>query len=284
MQTLRTYINYLANKLQSIYETREAKSVAELYVAEILNLSKTELFLIKNDKISSRHLNLLEKNSNRLINGEPIQYIVNRAWFYSYPFYVDKNVLIPRQETEIIIKNITEQLNNIKNPKILDIGTGSGCISIALKLSVQNVSVYALDISKNAIEVAQKNAKNHNVDISFKQHDILSENDIGFNEKFDIIISNPPYVRFSERNMMHKNVVNFEPDIALYVNDDEPLIFYDKILQKTQYILNDNGQIWFEINEAFANHIVKLCKQYHYQDCQVIKDLNNKDRFVRCCR
>ena len=210
-----------------------------------------------------------------------MQYVTNSAWFCDHKFYVDKSVLIPRQETEILIDEIIESSIGKKDLKILDIGTGSGCIPISLKKSMPDSIVYALDISLQALEVAERNAIKNGVSINFKLFDVLQGEKLPFDEKFDIIISNPPYVTDSEKKLMHKNVTRFEPDLALYVSDNKPLVFYEKILLKFKSIMCDDGTIWFEINENYAEEVVELCENNGFGKNVIIKDLNKKNRFVK---
>ncbi len=281
MPSIKQYIKQLSNNLNILYDTDEATSIAKYYVQDKLSLSNSDLFVLGDDCLSVDSLNNLRIDESRLLNGEPVQYITNVAWFCDHKFYVDRNVLIPRQETEILVHEILEICKNKNNLNILDIGTGSGCIPISLKKAIPDANVCALDISIEALDIAIKNARFNNVEIEFKQFDILSDEKLAFDQKFDIIISNPPYVRDSEKSLMHKNVTMFEPELALYVRDKDPLLFYRKILEAAKSSLNSDGQFWFEINEKYANEVIELCKSSGLENNVIVKDLNKKDRFIK---
>ena len=280
MITLKNYINQLEKSLVNIYLEEEAISITEFFVCEVLNLNRTEFLLAKNEELTKQQLSVLQSGQIKLENGEPVQYVTHTAWFYNHKFYVDENVLIPRQETEILVDSIVRE-NSGRKLKILDIGTGSGCIPISLKLAFPISEVYALDISQKALFVAKTNAKNHNVDIDFLEFDILSDKKIPIVEKLDVIISNPPYVTESEKTLMHKNVIDFEPGIALFVKDDNPFIYYESIVNRAAQMLNNDGVLWLEINEKFPEEISNLCKKHGFNSNIMIKDLNNKPRFIK---
>lgn len=281
MLSLNKYIKELQNLLPDFYPEREAKSVIEFYVKESLSLTNTEFLLKKNQALNQNEILKLEKNKDRLIKGEPVQYIFNKAYFYGLEFYVNKNVLIPRQETELLVDTIINLYSQNKNLKILDIGTGSGNIAISLKKNLKDSELSVIDISAAALDLSSKNSYIHNVKLCFYQFDILSENyDLFKNEKFDLIVSNPPYVTLSEKDFMLKNVTEFEPESALYVSDENPLIFYGAILKFAKKHLIKDGKLFFEINENFGNEVSELCLKAGFSHQTTIKDLNNKDRIV----
>lgn len=280
MITLKNYIKQLETCLSKLYSEQEAGSIAEFFVCELLCFNRTEFLLKRIELLSEQDFDLLETGRLRLENGEPVQYVTHTAWFYNHKFYVDENVLIPRQETEILVDSIVRE-NSGRKLKILDIGTGSGCIPISLKLALPFSEVYALDISQKALFVAKKNAKYHSVDIDFFEFDILSDKNIPIVEKLDLIISNPPYVTESEKTLMHKNVIDFEPEIALFVKDNNPFIYYEFIVNRAAQMLNDDGVLWLEINEKFPEEISDLCKKHGFNSNIVVKDLNNKPRFIQ---
>jgi release factor glutamine methyltransferase len=284
MRNLKQYIRDLKESLEALYDADEASSIAKYYVQEKLVLSSTDLIVKGDDILHEAAYNILENDVKRLLSGEPVQYVTNSAWFCDNKYYVDKSVLIPRQETEILIREIVKSSEAKKNLKILDIGTGSGCIPISLKKAIQDANVYAVDISERVLEVATKNSSVNNVEIVYKQFDVLSGEKLPFVEKFDVIVSNPPYVTDSEKKLMHKNVTGFEPYMALYVRDEDPLLFYRNILIIAQEVLKEDGQIWFEINEKFPNQIIELCQKHGFKDNIVISDLNKKSRFVKSMR
>lgn len=211
-----------------------------------------------------------------LIANKPIQYILGKANFFNLSFIVNKHVLIPRQETEQLINWIL----NYEFNSVLDIGTGSACIPISLsKNSTANIT--AIDISSNAIKIAKKNADNYNLNITFLCEDIFKFNP---DSKFDLIVSNPPYVLESEMKKMHKNVLNFEPHNALFVEDSDPLIFYNYIAQFAFKYLNSKGALFFEINESFGVEIKLILNKLDFVNIELKKDLNGKDRMIKAIK
>lgn len=281
MQNFRQYIDDLKESLVNIYQRDEALSIAKFYVEEKLSLSSTDLFIKGEDILSKKDIESLKIGEERLLKGEPVQYVTNTAWFCDRKFYVDDNVLIPRQETEILIQEIVKDCSEKRGLKILDIGTGSGCIPISLKKAMPDSQIFALDISAGALSVAKKNAALYECDIEFFLFDILSNKDFPLDIKFDVIISNPPYVTDSEKNQMHENVTKYEPDLALYVRDSNPLVYYSSILTQVQGLISDEATIWFEINEKFADNVKQLCVESSFRNNVVIRDLNKKERFIK---
>ncbi|MDD2634141.1 MAG: peptide chain release factor N(5)-glutamine methyltransferase [Bacteroidales bacterium] len=280
MISLQKFKYQLTESLKGMYSKEEATSIAVFYICETLNYSRKDLLMTKDTVLSEGDYFKLIKNQLRLEQGEPVQYVVNTAWFYGSKFYVDKNVLIPRQETELLVDGIIKEYKN-QSIKILDIGTGSGCISVCIKKELGKSQVFALDISDKALEIAQKNAKLNNVELELMKFDILSANDIPTDEKFDVIISNPPYVRGSEKEFMHSNVLEFEPELALFVADEDPFLFYHAILAKAKPLLRKKGVLCLEINENFSQEIVDLCKTAGFLTNNIIEDMNKKPRFVK---
>ncbi len=277
---LQKFNSQLIKSLEKRYSKDEARAISEFYICEMLKFSRTDFLLAKDEMISEKNYLKLTKNQIRLEQGEPVQYVTNTAWFYGSKFFVDKNVLIPRQETELLVDSIIKE-HKEKSIKILDIGTGSGCIPICLKKELGNSQVFALDVSKEALIIAQKNAEVNNVNLEFINFDILSETEIPINEKLDVIISNPPYVTMSEKQFMHANVLEFEPKLALFVTDANPLVFYHAIINKAKTLLKPTGVLWLEINEKFSKEIVELCKTVGFVSNIIIKDMNKKPRFVK---
>ncbi len=284
--TISKFIHTLSTQLESLYDSNEARSVATIFVCDELKLSRTQLLMRKDDELTTTELVKLNPKTQRLTNGEPVQYVTGIASFCGMDFNVDSNVLIPRQETEILVSTINnsplrpfDSAQGAKN--ILDIGTGSGCIPIAIKKNHPETNVFAVDISEKALEIAKQNAKSNLTEVNFAQYDILSDGKFPFNEKFDIVVSNPPYVMNSEKSLMHKNVTDFEPALALYVEDTDPLLFYRQILKFIERHQPEHKPlVFFEINENLGNEMLELCNSFGY-DAEIIKDLNGKDRFVK---
>lgn len=280
MKTLGQYISELIAKLPDFYNHDEAVSVAEYFVCELLNISRTSFLISKSEILTDDNIKLLNSKIDRLVAGEPIQYIIGRAYFYGLEFFVDKRVLIPRQETEILIREIVDNNRSRTGLNILDIGTGSGCIAISLKKNIPESNVSVIDVSAGALDVCSINAAKNNVKLCYYRHDILSTQDFNPEIKFDIIVSNPPYVTESERELMLENVLDYEPELALFVSDNDPLIFYRKIAQYAKDHLVYGGKLYFEINENFGPEVKEMCISAGFKEALVVKDLNNKDRFV----
>jgi len=285
--TISKFINTLSTQLESLYDSNEARSVATIFVCDELKLSRTQLLMRKDDELTIADLEKLNSKTTRLTNGEPVQYVTGIASFCGMDFKVDSNVLIPRQETEILVETICDSSLSVveaaveKTINILDIGTGSGCIPIAIKKSHPEANVFAVDISEKALEIAKQNAKSNQTEVNFAKYDILSNDKFPFDEKFDIIVSNPPYVMNSEKSLMHKNVTDFEPALALYVEDNDPLLFYRSILKFIErHQPEQKPLVFFEINEHLGNEMLSLCQSFGY-NAEIIKDLNEKDRFVK---
>ena len=285
--TISQFIRDLSTQLESLYDSNEARSVATIFVCDELKLSRTQLLMRKDDELCQPDIDRLNSKSTRLTNGEPVQYVTGIASFCGMDFNVDSNVLIPRQETEILVETICDSSLSVVEAavgntiNILDIGTGSGCIPIAIKKSHPEANVFAVDISEKALEIAKQNAEANQTEVNFAKYDILSNDKFPFYEKFDIIVSNPPYVMNSEKSLMHKNVTDFEPALALYVEDTDPLLFYRNILMFIEkHQPEQKPLVFFEINENLGNEMLSLCQSFGY-NAEIIKDLNEKDRFVK---
>ena len=215
----------------------------------------------------------------RLKKYEPIQYILGDTEFYGLNFIVEPGVLIPRPETEELVDLIIKDTPLNASYQLLDIGTGSGCIAITLGNSLKQCSVTAMDISEKALAIASKNSSKNNVAIRLELHDILSNSN--WAQQYDIVVSNPPYVRMSEKQAMKANVLDHEPEIALFVEDSDPLTYYEAILKFCITNLNTGGRLYFEINEYLGNDMVELVQRYEFRDVELIKDLAGKDRFIK---
>ncbi len=264
--------------LLSLYGNREAGNIADILTEHITGYNKTERIIHKNTLLTATQKLAFEDATKRLLSNEPIQYITTTAWFYKQPFFVNNNVLIPRPETEELVDYIIKE-NIDTTPAIIDIGTGSGCIAISLKKNL-NSAVTAIDISKEALLVANKNAADFATEINFKQLNFLDINQWNELGMFDIIVSNPPYIKQDESEAMRNNVLQHEPHLALFVKNEDPLLFYRLIAQFGKTHLNNSGTIWMEINEALGNETKLLMEQYSYHAI-IIKDLQGKDRMIK---
>jgi len=272
--------NIVLAKLINLYEEREASNIATILTEHITGFNRTERLINKKTTVTALQEAKFNEAINRLLLHEPIQYIVSIAWFYKYPFYVNKNVLIPRPETEELVNYVIKEKANT-NPFILDIGTGSGCIAICLKKSM-DATVTGIDVSNEALLVAKKNATDLDAEIEFKQLNFLDNTQWDNIGMFDIIVSNPPYIKYHEQVDMRKNVLNYEPHLALFVENDDPLIFYRLIALFGKKHLHKNGSIWLEINETLGLETMSLMAEYGYQT-NIIKDMQGKDRILMAC-
>jgi release factor glutamine methyltransferase len=269
--------NSLLKEIQGFYDDREAK--ANIFYLLYGRLSMDKTAIVGNQELSVRQdmLDILYDDMVRLKLYEPVQYIVGFAEFYGLTIKVNPSVLIPRPETEELVDLIVKE-NAGKPLKVLDIGTGSGCIALALKSKMQLSEIYATDISSEALSLANESAMINKLHVKFILSDILLEN-IPHHE-FDLWVSNPPYIRESEKVSMHDNVLKYEPHSALFVPDQDPMIFYKVILVKGDQLLKENGKIYFEINEAFGRQMLDLVENEGYREVRVIKDIHGKDRIV----
>jgi release factor glutamine methyltransferase len=263
-------------KLEKAYGKQEAQSLSFLLLENLFSLSRSEILTGK--KINEEKISLLNNYTERLLKFEPIQYILGSTEFYGYSFEVNPSVLIPRPETEELVHLIISE-NKKKSPlSILDIGTGSGCIAISLKKELPQALVYAVDISEEALVTAKKNAVLNNVEISFLHKDILLPETII--PETNILVSNPPYVMQGEKKLMKANVLEHEPHLALFVEENNPLIFYKAIAEKAKKSLLPGGKIYFEINEQFGKETAEVLTKAGFKEVRILKDLHDKDRMV----
>lgn len=268
--------------LSQYYGKEEARSFFYLLTEKYLGLKRVQVALSLEKVISGRQLELFFEVRKRLAAQEPIQYILGETEFYGLTFLVNQHVLIPRQETEELVDWIITDIHKTgqsKELKILDIGTGSGCIAISLAKNIPNADVYALDISAKALEIAKKNAKINEVNVDFVQSDILDIENLG--KEFDIIVSNPPYVRELEKKEIMANVLENEPHLALFVPDTDPLIFYKKIATLAKKHLKPKGCLYFEINQYLGNEMVRMVEEMGYASVQLKKDINENNRMIK---
>ena len=262
-------------KLAITYPNEEILSIFKILCEEYLNMSPTKLLLAGEELINKKQIDMFSKAIVKLLNEEPIQYILETTSFYGLEFICSPSALIPRPETEELVDWIVKSETN--EIKILDIGTGTGCISVSLA-NRNGFVVDALDVSSSALELAKQNAKKNEVDINFIEADIF---EYISNKQYDLIVSNPPYVRNLEKKKMQNNVLNFEPSLALFVEDDYPLVFYTSILEFANSNLSEKGSVYFEINENFSEEMKSLLYSYGFIEIELKKDSFGKNRFVR---
>lgn len=274
MIRIRELFKEYQQKLMSLYPAEEAESLVIWLFEEFLG--KKRMDIIKDEELDSLPEPLISA-FEQLLTGKPIQYILGTAPFYGREFEVSPAVLIPRNETEELVHMIIKD-NPEVGLRILDIGTGSGCIPITLALEMKSPEVFGVDISEEALEMANRNNLVLAAGVHFQKLDILTE-DIPF-ENLDIVVSNPPYVRYSEKEKMHQNVLEHEPHLALFVFDEDPLLFYQEIAKKASKVLKPGGKLYFEINEALGAATQELMEGLGYAQVRVLKDLNDRDRMV----
>jgi len=257
-----------------LYNKDEASSLYYMLCEEILSLSKSKLIIAEDMDLSIEKTNQLYNCLDRLKKHEPIQYVLGNTKFCGLNFFVNESVLIPRPETEELVRLMLKE--DLDGKEILDIGTGSGCIAISLAKHYPNAKVTALDVSKDAIELSKMNSKENDVNLEFINADILNYKS---DKKYDIIVSNPPYVLELEKKNMSKNILDYEPELALFVKNDDPLQFYKAILDFSKNTLNKNGKIYFEINERYKDEIKDLAYYYRYSKVDCKLDVFDKYRF-----
>lgn len=286
-----------SKQLSEIYPKTEIDTFFVILIEEYLGLQRIDIVLQPNFLINEEKYFLLESALQKLQKEEPIQYIIGKTEFYGYPFFVDKHTLIPRPETEELVAWILEEISNKKHEKgeelsILDIGTGTGCIPITLSKNLPKATITAIDISKETLEVAQKNACLNKVNVNFIEADILKTTSLQvvksiqnqFEHKkitFDVIVSNPPYVRELEKVEIKNNVLENEPHIALFVTDDNPLIFYNKIADLAKQHLAKNGSLFFEINQYLGKETAQVLKNKEFKNIILKKDIFKNDRMIK---
>jgi release factor glutamine methyltransferase len=278
----------IIKSIDTIYEESEANNIADLIVEYITKQSRIESFLQKHKELSAEQTKLLDQSIDRLQKHEPVQYISNECWFADTKFYVDKNVLIPRPETEELVDWVdrdfglkSEVKSQRSQVRILDVGTGSGCIAIALKKKLPQSEIWACDMSDEALNIARMNADSLNAAIDFVGLDFLDPTQRGQLPQVDLVISNPPYVPQREKSEMKRNVADHEPSTALFVTNDDPLIFYKAIAEFGKEKLNKNGNIYVEIHEDFAQEVKDLFLLNRYRSIEIKKDLQGKDRMIK---
>lgn len=272
-------MQYIHSELLGLYPENEIRSFSFLIVENLTGFSRTQILITKNTHFSDEQRAKVIEFVDKLKKHVPIQYILGETEFYGLRFEVDDAVLIPRPETEELVEWITTENRQIAELKILDIGTGSGCIAISLKNNIPNSTIDAFDISESALKTARRNADLNNAEISFSRVDILSNPT--FDNKWDIIVSNPPYIPEVEKSEIHSNVLDHEPHLALFVPDNDPLLFYRKIAEFAQKQLTVGGRIYFEIHRNGGESTVQLLSEMGFSTIELRKDISANNRMIR---
>ena len=284
---IKSLKTYFFTELQTIQEDAEIESFFFILTEFLHNLKRIDVSLHPDFEVTESDFKKWQTIISELKTEKPIQYITGEAWFYGLRFEVNENTLIPRPETEELVDWIVDGLKiKAKGQRVLDIGTGSGCIPIALKKEIPSAQVSAIDISEKALEMARKNALNNQVEVNFIQQDILQSSNLQISKSsnllFDVIVSNPPYVRNLEKHEIKKNVLDYEPHLALFVDDSDALLFYRKIAQLALKSLTPNGKLFFEINQYLGKETVELVEQLGFKNIELRKDFMGNDRMI-CC-
>jgi release factor glutamine methyltransferase len=296
--TLHEAQQQLTTSLYDLYDNREAANIANWVMEHVTGMRKIDRIMHKQSALAPERVAQLQQYTRELLTHKPVQYVLHEAWFCGMPFYVDDNVLIPRPETEELVEWVVEEAGSQKlevgDPKndgssyilpptsfsILDIGTGSGCIPISLKKKIPQVEIYACDVSEQALAVASKNAAAQQTPVQFLQADFLNTTTWPTLPAVDIIVSNPPYIPHNDQNSMLQNVLAYEPHLALFVPNEDPLVFYDAIARFAKEKLRPGGSIFVEIHEDLGYQTKALFESYGYA-VQVRKDFQGKDRMVK---
>ncbi len=271
---------YVQEKLKQQFSSSEIKFIFNATAEQRLGVENA--YMLLNDiSLSESDLLFFRAVVKRLLTGEPFQQIIGFSEFYGLKIKVSSAVLTPRPETEELVHQIVTDLKKLNNetPVLMDVCSGSGCISLALKSAFPNGKIIGIEKSSEALEVARLNAENLKLPVDFRQRDVLTD-DWQIDQKVDVIVSNPPYVTWAEKDSMSKTVLDFEPSMALFVANEDPLLFYRKIAEKALLLLNEEGKLYFEINEKYGSETLKLLEEMNFSNVQILKDLQGKDRMV----
>ena len=272
-------------ELNTLYAIEESRSMADRIFEHFLGITPTQRVILGSEALHNYKSVLIETTVKRLLNQEPLQYVLGKAYFLDMEFDVDPSVLIPRPETEELVSLIIDSFskNEFDNRlKIIDIGTGSGCIAVGLKHNFPDSEIFAVDLSEKAMEVAAANAAKNKAEVNFINVDILDNKLWDLLPECNLIVSNPPYVTLAEKQFMQPNVLEHEPDMALFVPDEDPLVFYSAIMAFAKVKLTKGGHLWFEINEMFGNEMKQLALNQGFTDVNIIFDFRGKSRFLHC--
>lgn len=278
MQDFKQLTSIWTDKLSNLYSEREVRNILLLVLEDIFGFNRSALLVSKEIALSDDQLKDLDQISTRLKTGEPVQYVIGFTYFDDLKIGVAPGVLIPRPETEELVSWVEETIRNQRNLKIEDWCTGSGCIALALKNRKLDSSIKGMDISPEALEIARSNAKDLNLDVVFELQDALN---MEKTEGVDVIISNPPYIPWIEKEQMHQNVTDFEPDLALFVPNEKPLLFYEALAKYAAKSLNEKGFLFFELHENYGSETKKMVEQLGFTAVEIRQDLQGKDRMLK---
>ncbi len=271
------------SELENVFEKDEIDTFIKRIAEEYLNLKPFELTLNRDIFIEKPKEEMFLRTISELKKEKPLQQILGKTYFYGLEFIINEHVLIPRPETEELVHwIINDNKLSTSELKILDIGTGSGCIAVSLAKNLPGSVVFAIDVSQEALNVARRNAEKNSIEVGYMQMDILKADKLP--SQFDVIVSNPPYVRFLEKDTIKKNVLEYEPHLALFVDNEDPLLFYDKISKLSMSYLNDKGSLYFEINQYLGVELIELLEKNGFKKIELKKDLFGNNRFIKCIK
>lgn len=276
---LSTFFRNFIQQLQQIYSAHEAANITDMCFEKIAGITKSDVIKNPAFSLSEVHFKNLEASLAELLIHKPVQYVLGEAWFYKLKFKVDESVLIPRPETEELVNEVFDFIKMYSSKNILDIGTGSGCIPISIKKEFPESIIIAVDVDEKAIAIAKQNASTHQTEINFIEMNFLDKDNWNAFEKIDVIISNPPYIPIAEKELMDKNVTIYEPHLALFVPDEQPLLFYEAIALFSKMHLAENGKVFMEVHENLANEVANVFSEHQFQT-EIKKDIFEKERMV----
>ncbi|MGI6320219.1 MAG: peptide chain release factor N(5)-glutamine methyltransferase [Bacteroidales bacterium] len=276
---LKEVLSHLKENLET-FSAEESDIIIDHILYDVASFSRTDRFIKTDYLFNESQLVRIKNIIGRLKQNEPIQYITGRAWFYDLEFFVDKWVLIPRPETEELVQWIVEDLGEVSNAKIVEIGTGSGCIAVSLAKKSKKFQISASEICENALNVARINAEKHSVNVEFFQDDVFLTQAFE-NQQFDVVVSNPPYVQEYEKEYIDANVLDYEPHLALFVPNENPLIFYKAIVEFAQKKLRKGGTIYMEINHLLANEMMELMQTNKFENIELRIDFRSNKRMIK---
>ncbi|WP_220100630.1 peptide chain release factor N(5)-glutamine methyltransferase [Chitinophaga oryzae] len=279
--TIQTAFTYITGAIGDVYDPREAANIAHIVLEHITGMNKLDRLVHKARLLSPDQNARLKTAIEALQRLEPVQYVTGSGWFYGMELTVNRHVLIPRPETEELVAWVLQDLAGHSRPHLLDIGTGSGCIPLALKQHIPSAVVMAIDVSEEALAVAKGNAARLRLEVDFLQRSALDEQQMATLPSFDVIVSNPPYITQREQATMQQQVWGFEPSIALFVPDNDALLFYRHIAHTALQKLNPGGALYFEINESLGKEVVELLQSLGFDEVTLRQDMFGKDRMVK---
>jgi len=279
IQTIRDIKVWFIRELKDFYPESEINAFINIILKNVLGLSKMNAFTCPETRLTNSQSREIMDICRQLRTGKPLQYILGETCFYNLTIKTNSHTLIPRPETEELVDHIIKENKGFRG-SIIDAGTGTGCIAIALAVNLPEAHVYGFDISEEALKTAEENTALNKAKVDFFKSDILDP-DLSLFIKTDIIVCNPPYVTESEKKFMDRNVLDFEPHSALFVPDKDPLVFYRALIKLSKIILNPGGKLYFEINENMGSRLLKLLSSNGYGNTEIIKDLNGKDRIIK---